>query len=102
MTDTAVVGRHLGVGKHPGALGPGRVAESEQRRRAAELVLPDRQRRDPDPATDQQRAASVGRRGEPDPERTDQQEIVPGLELTQPVGAGTDVLDQEFPFMRNA
>ena len=54
--DRAVVGRDPRVAQQPRALGVRRVAEAEQRRRA-ERVLPDRERRDPDAAADEQRAA---------------------------------------------
>ena len=61
----------------------------------AQRVLPDRERRDPHPAADEQRAPPVTRRAEPEPERPDEQQRVAGGELAQPVRPGSDVLDQE-------
>ena len=81
VPDAAVVGRHPGIGEQPGALGTGCVAEADQRRRAAQLVLPDRERRDPHPATHEQRPASVLGRAEPESERPDEEQVLTGLEL---------------------
>ena len=59
----AVVGRDAGAGDQRGALGVRRVAEAEQHeRRGPERVAPDRQRRDPDAAADEDRPAPVARR----------------------------------------
>ena len=58
----------------------------EQRRgRRAERVLPDRQRRDPDAAADEQRrAARRAARAKPMPERPEQPQPVAGAQLAQP------------------
>ena len=63
---------------------------------AADLVLPRRQRHDPDAAAHQYRSAPVLRAGEADPERAGQPHAVAGPELGQPVRARPDVLEQEL------
>ena len=100
VADAAVVGRDLWGGEQHRSGGVGRVSEAKQRRRlAAELVLPDRQRRDPDATSDKQRRASLAGRCEPCAERPDEHQVVAGLKLAQSLGAGTDVLDQEMKLL---
>ena len=97
VADAAVVGGQAGVGEERGAGGVWRIPEAEQHERVvAQLVLPDGQRRDPDPAAHEQRPASVARRGEAEAERSNQRESVSILELAQPLRAGADVLDEEL------
>ena len=60
------------------------------------MVLPDRQRRDPDPAADEQRRAARARRAKADPERAEDPETVARAELAQPFRSRSDVLDQEL------
>ena len=79
MAGRAVVGGDLGVVEQRRAARVLGVAEAEQRRRAAELVLPDRQRRDPDAAADQQRRPAVTRRREADPQRAEDRQLVAGV-----------------------
>ena len=71
------------------------VTEAEQGSCATELVLPDRQRRDPDAAADQQRHASPTRGREADFQRTEDRQLVADSELTQPLGARADVVEHE-------
>ena len=78
------------------ALGVRGVAEAEQReRRRAQRVLPDRQRRDPDAAADEDRPARLARRGEAAPERAEQPQLVARVQLGEPLRAGADILQQE-------
>ena len=95
IADRAVVGRD-----------PRRRAAAPRPRRArrrgtraaparADDVLPDRQRRDPDPAADEQRPPAVLRRAEADAQRPEQPQPVAGAQLAQPPRARADVLEQE-------
>ena len=73
------------------------VAEAEQRRcLAVELVLPDRQRCDPDAAADQQRPAAGAGRHEAEPQRTEDRQLVAVHQLAQPLGPRADDVEQEL------
>ena len=96
MADGPVVGGDARPGEQFRAGGVGGIPEPEQRRRLdRQRVLPDRKRRDPDPAADEQRAPTVTRCAEPEPERPDEQQPIAGVKLAQPVRPGPHVLDQE-------
>jgi hypothetical protein len=97
VAGAAVVGGHCGVFEQRRAGDVAAVAKAEQGRRAwTELVLPDRERRDPDAAADQQWSAALARGGEAVAQRTDQQELLAGRELGKPDRARADALDQEL------
>ena len=96
VADRAVVGGHARVAQQRRALGVRGVAEPEQRGGVAEHVLPDRQRRDPDAAADEQRPPPVLRRAEADAQRPEQPQPVAGAQLAQPPRARADVLEQEL------
>ena len=97
MADASVVGGHPRPVDELGAGGVGGVAEAEQvGRLAVELVVPDRQRRNPHAATDEHRAPPCPRGGEADPQRADERQVVAGPQLAQAPGSGADVLDHEL------
>src|SRR5205823_5310357 len=74
----------------------GGVAEAEQRPgRRGQLVLPDGERRDPHPPTDEQWLAPTSRFGETAAEGADDQEVVARPEIAEPVRPRADLLDQE-------
>ena len=86
--------RAFGISAAPSAWAA--VAEAEQREGGgADAVGPDRERRDADPAADEDRAPPLARRAEAAAERPEHEELVAGLELAQAVGPGPDVLEQE-------
>src|ERR1019366_8863355 len=97
MAHAAVIGGQAGPAEQQRALGMRGVAESKQCSRVqSQLVLPDRQWRDPHPAADQQRTPLITRGGEANAEWPDQPQILSGLQLTQPPGPRPHVLDQEL------
>jgi hypothetical protein len=67
--------------------------EADDRRRCAERFGEVRQRRDPDPAADEERAFDV--QAEAVAERAEDAEVVAGLELAERTSAGADRVDQE-------
>ena len=84
-----------GVAQQRRALGMRARRGSRAARGAPQHVLPDRQRRDPDAAADEQRPPLVLRRAEADAQRPEQPQPVAGAQLAQPPRARADVLEQE-------
>ncbi len=105
MPDAAVVGGDRGRGEE---IRPGRVhaipkADHDGRCRPVggwwvgiQLVLPDGQRRDPHAAADQQRLAILVGIGEAVAERPDQEQLLAGLQLAEPIRARADILDEKL------
>ncbi len=72
------------------------VAEAEEGERGgADVVGPDGERRDPDAAADEDRAAALAGRPEAFAERAEDEQLVALVQLAQAVGARADVLEQE-------